>query len=511
MGTVFNAEKYIKMQSQKILERTGRFKKLYLEFGGKLFDDNHMSRCAPGFAPDIKIKMLLSLKDKCEIIFCINADDIEQGKVRHDTGLTYENELLRLIENFREAGLSVNSVVINKYSNQPAAVAYSRKLENLGITSYLFNKIDGYPGNIDHVVSDQGFGANQFIKTTRPLVIITAPGPGSGKLSVSLSQLYNEYKHGSRKAGYAKFETLPVWNLSLRHPLNLAYEASTVNLNDVNMIDSYHYEKYGKVAINYNRDIEAFPLIKNILHKIHKKDIYYSPTDMGVNMVGFCIEDEVGCEKACRQEVLRRYYNTLCANKTGLMTMDAVKKINFLMEQLNIKESERPVVTAARKMQLQTGGKKCISLQLPAIVQDNSDAEGQPPPVGGEVSASASGEIITAPANGLTSAASEVILKTLQKLLKVDNRIKLIPENIMYQTIQLKTNVLGERKFHLQIGEILIILSSSAVTNELSSHAIAMLGRLAGAEAHSTYIISEEEQKIFRKLKINLTQEAVLS
>lgn len=483
---IFNADKYIKLQSQKILERLGKFKKLYLEFGGKLFDDYHMSRCVPGFEPDIKIKMLSELKNKCEVIFCINADDIESGKMRPDLGLTYENELLRLIENFREVGLSVNSVVINKFNNQPAALNYSQKLTQRGITNYLFKKIEGYPTNVDRIVSDEGYGANEFIKTTKPLVVVTSPGAGSGKLAVALSQLYNEFKHGNRRAGFAKFETLPVWNLRLRHPLNLAYEASTVNINDVNMIDSYHYEKYGEVAINYNRDIEAFPIIKSILHKIYRKDVYYSPTEMGVNMVGFCIEDEVAVEAACRQEVLRRYFQTLCAYKQGKMNDDAVKRINFLVEQMNIKEAERPVVIHSRKMQTETG-KRCVSLKL------------------------RSGEIVTAPANGLTSASSEVCLLALQKLLKVNSKIKLIPENIMNQTIKLKSEVLGERKFHLRIGEILIILSASAVTNELSSHALSVLDQLSGAEAHATYIISEEEQKIFRKLKINLTMDAVFS
>ena len=483
---VFNAERYIELQSQKILERTKKFKKLYLELGGKLFDDYHMSRCLPGFEPDIKIRMLRVLKDKCELIICISADDIEHSKVRQDLGLSYGNELLRLVENFKEAGLLVNSVVINKFNEQPAAVAYSQKLKQLGIKTYMFKKIIGYPSNIDFIASDQGYGSNELIKTTRPLVVVTAPGPGSGKLSVALSQIYNEYQSGNKKVGYAKFETLPVWNLRLRHPLNLSYEASTVNLNDVNMIDSFHYEKYGEVAVNYNRDIEAFPLIRNILHKIHRRDVYFSPTDMGVNMVGFCIEDEVECEKACRAEVLRRYFHTMCSYKMGQMNEEAVKKIKILAEQMNIKIAERPVVTHALKMQEETG-KNCVSIQL------------------------STGEIITAPENGLTSASSEAILKTLQRLLKVDSRIKLIPENIMQKAIVLKQQVLGERKFHLRIGEILVILSASAVTNELSSHALDSLGKLASAEAHATYMISEEEQKIFRKLKMNLTQEAVLN
>lgn len=483
---IFNADKYIELQSQKILERIKKFKKLYLEFGGKLFDDYHMSRCVPGFQPDIKIKMLLALKDKCEIILCINADDIENGKMRRDSGLTYENEVLRLIENFRDVGLLVNGIAINKFNNQAAALGFIQKLNQLGIKNYKFKKIEGYPTNVDRIVSDEGFGANEFIKTTKPLVVVTAPGAGSGKLSVVLSQLYNEFKNGTRNAGFAKFETLPVWNFRLRHPLNLAYEASTVNINDINMIDSYHYEKYGEVAVNYNRDIEAFPISRAILGRIYKKDVYYSPTDMGVNMVGFCIEDDAAVENACRQEVLRRYFQTLCAYKQGTMNEDAVKRITLLVDQMNIKETERPVVIAARKMQATTG-RQCVSIQLKT------------------------GEIVTAAANGLTSASSEVFLRAMQTLLKVDNKIKLIPENIMNQTIKLKSESLGERKFHLRVGEILIILSASAVTNELSSHALSVLKSLVGAEAHATYIISEEEQKIFRKLKINLTMDAVFS
>jgi len=483
---IFNADKYIELQSQKILERIRKFKKLYLEFGGKLFDDHHASRVLPGFQIDTKIKMLLKLKNKCEVIFCINADDIGQHKVRSSLGLTYENDLLRLIENFKEVGLLVNSVVINKFNNQAAALGFAQKLNQLGIKNYLFNKIEGYPANIDRIVSDEGYGANEYIPTTRPLVVITAPGAGSGKLSVALSQLYNEFKNGTKNAGFAKFETFPVWNLRLRHPLNLAYEASTAEINDVNMIDSYHYEKYGEVAVNYNRDIEAFPIIRNILRKIYRKDVYHSPTDMGVNMVGFCIEDETAVEAACRQEVLRRYYQTLCAYKQGTVNEDAVKRINFLVEQMSIKETERPVVIEARKMQ-ESVGRNCVSIKFK------------------------SGDVVTAQANGLTSASSEALLLALQKLLKVDKKIKLIPENIMNQTIRLKSIVLGDRKFHIRIGEILVILSASAVTNELSSHALSMLDQLAGAEAHATYIISEEEQTIFRKLKINLTMDAVFS
>jgi len=483
---IFNAEKYIKLQSQKILERIGKFKKLYLEFGGKLFDDHHASRVLPGFEVDTKIKMLLALREKCEVIFCINAEDIGQHRVRSSLGVTYESDLIRLIENFKEVNLNINGVVINKYTGQPSAVAFKQKLENLGIKTYAFKMIQDYPYNVDYIMSEQGFGANELIKTTKPLVVVTAPGARSGKLSVVLSQLYNEAKNGTKNVGFAKFETFPVWNLRLRHPLNLAYEASTAEINDFNVIDSYHYEKYGEVAVTYNRDIEAFPLLRSILGRIYKKDVYHSPTDMGVNMVGFCIEDEAAVEVACRQEILRRYYQTLCAYKQGSINDDAVKRINFLVEQMNLKEAERPVVIQARKLQAEVG-RNCVSIKL------------------------RSGDITTASANGLTSASSEALLRTLQKLLKVDSKIKLIPENIMSQTIKLKTEVLGERKFHIRIGEILVILSASAVTSELSNHALSVLDQLVGAEAHATYIISEEEQNVFRKLKINLTMDAVFS
>lgn len=481
----------MKLQSEKILERAKKFKKLYLEFGGKLFDDYHMSRCVPGFEPDIKIKMLLSLREKCEVILCINAEDIEQGKMRYDTGLTYENELIRLADNFKEVGLAVVGVVINKFAGQQSSEGFAKKLEGLGIKSYFFNKIDDYPANVEQILSDNGFGSNPCIKTSKPIVIITGSGAKSGKLSVALSQLYNEMRNGV-KTGYAKFETLPVWNLRLKHPLNLAYEASTVDVADVNMIDNYHYEKYGEVAVNYNRDIEAFPLLTNIFNKIYKKTVYHSPTDMGVNMVGFCIEDNATCEVACRAEVLRRYYQTMCNYRIGKVSEDAVHKIKILVEQMNIKTSERPVVTAALELQQKTG-KNCVAIQFK----------------NGKVVAS--GKIYAAPANGMTSAASEAILKTLQGLLDVNENIKLIPDNIMQMTIALKQNTLGEKKFHLQIGEVLVILSASSVTSELSRAAIDKLKYLEGAEAHSTYIMSDEEQKIFKRLKINLTQEAILN
>ena len=462
-----------------------KFPKLYLEFGGKLFDDHHFSRCMPGFAPDTKIKMLEKLRDKLEVIVCVCADAIESGQRRHDLGMTYENYVIHAVESFKESGMSVNSVVINKYDSQPNALVFKRRLEQIGITAYIFNKINGYPHDIDRVLSPKGYGANTFIKTTKPLVIVTSPGAKSGKMSVCLSQVYNEHAHGNKKAGYAKFETLPVWNLRLRHPLNISYEASTINIDDVNMIDNYHFEKYGVVAVNYNRDIEAFPLLQNMFRRMYGKDIYYSPTDMGVNMIGFCIEDDALVQVAAKAEVIRRYFETICYFKRGKVTTDAIHKINVLMEQLSLKPSDRAVVTPAIKLKEKTG-KHSAALQLP------------------------SGDIISASGNGLTSASSELLLKALQKILGIDSKIKIIPDNIMQRTMELKSHALGEKKFHLQIGEILILLSSSSVTNELSAHAIESLPSLKGAEAHITYMASEEESHIWRKLGVNLTQEPIV-
>ena len=481
--TPFNKEKYIRLQSEKILERAKRFKKLYLEFGGKLFNDFHASRCLPGFEPDTKIKMLSNIKDKCEVIFTILAEDIERNRYRPDVGLTYDNEVLRLIDSFRAFGIHINSVVINKFNNQPSALAYKQKLEAMGIETHLFHWIEGYTTNVDRVLSGDGYGANPFIKTTKPIVIITGPGANSGKMSVALSQLYNEFAHGNKKTGYAKFETFPIWNLPLKHPVNLAYEASTVNVRDVNMIDSYHFEKYGEIAVNYNRDIQAFPLLQNIFRRMYGKDVYYSPTDMGVNMVGYCIEDDAAVQAASRAEVIRRYFQTMVDYKMGRVDGESVNTIKLLLNQIGINLDERVVALRARERHAKSG-MNSASLQL------------------------ATGEIITTSSNDILSASSKLFLKTLQHLLGVNKKIKILSDAILENTIRLK-KMMDEKKPHLRLGEILIILSSSAVTNELSAHAMEKLKNLAGSEVHTTYMISEEEAHAWRKLRVNLTQSDV--
>lgn len=481
----FDQQKYIKLQSEKILERVSKFKKLYLEFGGKLFDDHHISRCLPGFDPDTKIKMLLNIKEKVEVIITIAAEDIESGKRRHDVGISYEDYTIQLIESFKDVGLLVNSVVINKFDSQPSVITYKRKLEQRSIKVHLFNKIMGYPTNVDLVLSDRGFGVNPFIQTTKPIVLITSPGAKSGKMGVGLSQLYHEAKNGNKKAGFAKFETVPVWNLPLRHPLNIAYEASTVNINDVNVIDHYHFEKYGVVAVNYNRDIEAFPLLQNIFRHIYGKDIYHSPTDMGVNMVGFCINDNAAVEAACKQEIIRRYFETLCYFKQGKVGEDTVSRMVLLMKQLSLNPTDRGVVVHTAKLQ-EKESKHSASIQL------------------------STGEILSATANGFTSASSELLLKAVGKLLSLNSKIRIIPDNIMQKTTELKTQILGEKRFHLRLGEILVILASSAVTNELSAHALDAIKQLKGAEVHTSYMISDEESMVWKRLGVNLTQEPVL-
>ncbi|MCL2846219.1 MAG: DUF1846 domain-containing protein [Firmicutes bacterium] len=481
----FNTEKYIRLQSEKIMERASKFGKLYLEFGGKLFDDNHFSRCMPGFQPDTKIKMLASIKDKVEVIVSIFAEDVESGKKRHDVGLSYESYVIHLVDMFRDVGIQVNSVVINKFEGQPAALLFKRRLENLGIKAYVFKHIDGYPANVDLVLSEAGYGADPFIETTKPIVITTGPGAKSGKMRVALSQLYHELKRGN-KVGYAKFETLPVWNLPLSHPVNIAYEASTININDLNMIDGYHLDKYGVVAVNYNRDIEAFPLLQHMFRKMYGEDIYYSPTDMGVNMVGFCIEDMAAAEAASKAEVIRRYYETLCYFKNGSVDADAVKKITILMEKMGLRPTDRAVVVPALAAKEKTN-RNSAAIQLKT------------------------GEIVSAAENGMTSVSSELLLKTLQKLLGVNSKIKILSDNILQKAIELKQKTLGERKFHLRLGEVLIILSSSALTNELSAHALEQLGELRGTDAHFTYMISDEESLVWKKLGVNLTMEPVMA
>jgi len=489
VGTAFNQGKYIELQSGKILERAGQFKKLYLEFGGKLFDDYHMSRCAPGFLPDTKIKMLLQIKEQLEVIITIAAEDIVSGRVRHDMAMSYENYIIHLVESFKDVGLDVNSVVINKYSGQSAVDMYKRKLKNRGIKVYLFGKIEGYPINTDRVLSKDGFGANPFIKTTKPIIMLTAPGAKSGKMSVGLSQLYHEAQSGEKNVGFAKFETLPVWSLPLRHPLNIAYEASTVNIGDKNMIDNYHYDKYGEVAVNYNRDIEAFPLLQNIFRQIYGNDIYHSPTDMGVNMVGYAIDDNDKVEQASKAEVIRRWFETMCYFKQGMVDEDVVDRMNLLMEKLELKPTDRAVVTAMRD-RMNGKGMPSAALQLPPNGK--------------------SGEIITTSSKGLMTASATVLMKSIQHLLGIP-KIKMIPANILQRAVDLKTQMLGQKNASLRLDEVLIILSSSSVTNDLSAMALETLPKLRGAEVHVSHILSDDEARVWKRLGVNLTQEAVLN
>lgn len=478
----FDNEKYLKLQSQKIRERIDFFGgKLYLEFGGKLFDDYHASRVLPGFKPDSKVKMLLQLKDQAEIVIAINADDIEKSKRRGDLGITYDMDVLRLIDAFREIGLFVGSVVITQYRAQYSADLFQKRLENLGIKVYRHYPIQGYPSNIPLIVSDEGYGKNDCIETSRSLVVVTAPGPGSGKMAVCLSQLYHEHKHG-RVAGYAKFETFPIWNLPLKHPVNLAYEAATTDLNDVNMIDPFYLEAYGTTAVSYNRDVEVFPVLNAIFEKIKGKSPYKSPTDMGVNMAGYCItDDEVVC-KASEQEVIRRYYNTCCALRQGLAKNAEVYRLELLMKQLGISSKDRPVVGAALARAEETGG-PAVAIQL----QD--------------------GRIITGKTSSLLGASAAALLNALKELGGIQHDIHLISPIVIEPIQVLKTNHMGNRNPRLHTDEILIALSICAATNPTAALALEQLPKLRDCEAHSSVILSKVDENVFHKLGIRLTCE----
>lgn len=480
----FDNEKYLELQSQRIRERIAQFdNKLYLEFGGKLFDDYHASRVLPGFAPDSKVKMLLQMKDSAEIVIVINAADIEKNKVRGDLGITYDVDVLRLIDAFHSIGLYVGSVVIAQYSGQPAADAFRKRLEALKVRTYLHYPIAGYPGNIPLIVSDDGYGKNEYIETTRPLVVITAPGPGSGKMATCLSQLYHEYKRGV-KAGYAKFETFPIWNLPLKHPVNLAYEAATADLNDVNMIDPFHLEAYGETTVNYNRDVEIFPVLNAIFEKIAGESPYKSPTDMGVNMAGYCIVDDEAVQEASRQEIIRRYYHTLCDQRTGRGEAEAVYKVELLMKQAKVDVEDRPVVQAAVKRAEETG--------FPAAAIELPD-----------------GRIVTGKTSSLLGASSAALLNALKALGDIPDHLHLISPATIEPIQDLKVQHLGNHNPRLHTDEILIALSISAVTNETAALAMAQLEKLKGCEAHSSVILSQVDDSVFRKLGVNLTCEPV--
>jgi len=478
----FDNDKYLKMQSEHIMDRIAKFdNKLYLEFGGKLFDDFHASRVLPGFAPDSKIKMLEQLKDDAEIVIVINASDIEKNKVRGDLGITYDADVLRLIDAFSGIGLYVGSVVITQYSGQTSSENFRKKLENLGIKVYCHYSIAGYPANIPLIVSDEGFGKNEYIETKRPLVIITAPGPGSGKMATCLSQLYHEYKRGT-KAGYAKFETFPIWNLPLKHPVNLAYEAATADLNDVNMIDPFHLEAYGEITVNYNRDVEVFPVLNAIFEKITGESPYKSPTDMGVNMAGNCIIDDEAVSDASKQEIVRRYYQALCDRRQSRVSDETVAKVELLMNQAGVDTTIRSVAAAATKV-AEESGSPAAAIELP------------------------DGTVVTGKTSSLLGASSAALLNALKKLGGIED-IHLISPTIIEPIQDLKVNHLGNNNPRLHMDETLLALAIAAATNPVAETAMKQLERLKGCEAHSSVLLSQVDVSVYKKLGMNLTCEA---
>lgn len=479
----FDSEKYLNMQSEKILERINEFGgKLYIEFGGKLFDDFHASRVLPGFAPDNKIKMLSKLKDDAEIVIAISAQDIAKNKVRADYGITYDKDVIRLINIFKSYGLYVGSVCITKFTedNEPAKL-FQSKLEKLGLKVFRHYPIKGYPNNIPFIVSDEGYGKNEYIETTRKLVIVTAPGPGSGKMATCLSQLYHEHKRGN-KVGYAKYETFPIWNLPLKHPVNVAYEAATADLNDVNMIDPWHLAAYGETTVNYNRDVEVFPVLNAMFEKILGKSPYKSPTDMGVNMAGFCICDDQACQDASNQEIIRRYYKALANEKRNNLEPDESQKIELIMNCSNLTIDDRKVSKAARDLE-ETLNCPCAAIEL-----DN-------------------GKIITGKTGELFGCSSALIIKTLKELAGIKKDVKLISRESIKPIQALKTKYLGSKNPRLHIDETLTALSISAATDKNAVLALEQLPKLKGCEVHTSSLLSQTDENMFRKLGVNLTME----
>lgn len=483
MGRIgFDNDKYLQMQSQHIKERISQFGgKLYLEFGGKLFDDFHASRVLPGFQPDSKLRMLLQLKDQVETVIVINAADIEKNKLRGDLGITYDLDVIRLIDCFRSIGLYVGSVVLTMFQGQPTAEAFQRRLENLGVKVYRHFAIEGYPSDIPAIVSDSGYGKNEYIETERDLIVVTAPGPGSGKMATCMSQLYHEHKRGI-KAGYAKFETFPIWNIPLQHPVNLAYEAATADLDDVNMIDPFHLEAYGETTVNYNRDVEIFPVVTAILEKIMGECPYKSPTDMGVNMAGNCIIDnDIVCD-ASRQEILRRYYTALCNQKKGISEKDVTLKLELLIKKAGISPQDRPSIGAALQKSVLTGA--------PAAAMELPD-----------------GRLVTGKTSELLGASSALLLNALKTLADIDDEIHLISPTVIEPIQHLKVDHLGNRNPRLHTDEILIALSMCAASDPNAEKAMEQLYKLRGCEVHSSVMLSSIDEKIFRRLGINLTCE----
>ena len=481
MATIaFDNDLYIQSQSAHIQERIAKFGgKLYLEFGGKLYDDNHASRVLPGFQPDSKLRMLLQLKDMVEMVIAINADDIEKNKVRGDLGITYDRDVIRLINVFRGFGLYVSSVVLTRFTEQTLAKAFQARLETMGVKVYHHYAIEGYPANIAHIVSDDGFGKNDYIETSRQLVVVTAPGPGSGKLATCLSQLYHDHKRGSR-AGYAKFETFPVWNLPLNHPVNLAYEAATADLSDVNMIDPFHLEAYGETTVNYNRDVEAFPVLVAMFERILGHCPYKSPTDMGVNMVGNCIVDDEVARIASRQEILRRYYTALCDLKQGKASDNQILKLELLMKKAGVAPEERRVVAPAMERDEKTG-QPAAAMELP------------------------DGKIVTGKTSDLLGACAALLLNALKDLAGLHDDLHLISPTVIDPIQHLKVDHLGNRNPRLHTDEVLIALSICAATDENAERAMEQLDKLRGCDVHSSVILSSVDENVFKRLGVNLT------
>ena len=481
----FDNQKYLSMQSEHIRERINQFdNKLYLEFGGKLFDDYHASRVLPGFAPDSKLQMLMQLSDQAEIVVVISAGDIEKNKVRGDLGITYDLDVLRLIEAFRGKGLYVGSVAITQYTGQKSADAFKKKLENLDIPVYILYSIDGYPNNVSHIVSDEGYGKNDYIKTTRPLVVITAPGPGSGKMATCLSQLYHEQKRGVR-AGYAKFETFPIWNIPLKHPVNLAYEAATADLNDVNMIDPFHLEAYGVTTVNYNRDIEIFPVLNAIFERIYGENHYYkSPTDMGVNMAGNCIIDDEVCCEASRMEIIRRYYTAMnkIAKEDG--GENELYKIELLMKQAKITPADRKVTVAAMD--------RANKLGFPTAAMELPD-----------------GTIVTSKTSDLLGASAALLLNALKQLAQIDHDRNLISPEVIEPIQKLKTGYLGAKNPRLHTDEVLVALSVTAASDPIAKLAMEQMPKLSGCQMHTSVMLSDVDSKTLKRLGVDLTCEPV--
>lgn len=482
--TGFDNQLYIKRQTQKILERMESCEgRLYLEFGGKLFDDYHAARVLPGFDMNGKAKLLQALSDRAEIILCINAGDIEKNKIRADLGITYDMDVLRLIDSLGGMGLRVTSVVITQYRRQSAADVFRRKLERLGVRTYLHRPTEGYPSQTEVIVSDRGYGSNPYIETTMPIVVVTAPGPGSGKLATCLSQLYHEYKRGN-KAGYAKFETFPIWNLPLDHPVNMAYEAATSDLNDVNMIDPFYLATTGETAVNYNRDIAAFPIVKTLLTRITGRSIYESPTDMGVNMAGYAITDDEVCRKAAAQEVIRRYYDAQCNFKKGLAASETVAKNQQLMNQMGLTADDRPTIKPALKKARKTG-KPAMAIELP------------------------DGTIVTGRRTDLLLSGASVLLNAIKKLANIADSIPLLSHVILEPILRMKSDVLGESDPLLTVENVLMALTVSAATNPTAAVAMDKLRDLSGCDAHSSSMLTQADETALRKLGLRITCEPV--